>query len=71
MLGSNFEAERIATMAFSPDARMQRLRAEILSAMSWGSAAQHLRPDVVGVAEQAPVRITKSMLHLFRPAGEV
>lgn len=54
----------------SPDARMQRLRAEILPAMTWGPAAWHLRPHVISVAEKAPVRMTKVVLQLCRPKGD-
>lgn len=56
--------------AASAEARLQRLRAEVLPAMTWGSAASHLRPDINGVAEKALVRMTKLVLHHFRPEGE-
>lgn len=58
------------TRALSPEARLQHPRAEIFPAMTWGSGARHLRPEVIGVAETALVRMVKLLLQLFRPEGE-
>lgn len=63
--------EQFTTRAVSPHARMQRSRAEILLVMTWGSAACHLRPDIIGAAAKALVRRAKLILHLFRADSEL
>lgn len=51
MAWSKFWAAKrhMTTRALSPEARLQRLRAEILPVMTWGYAAWHLRADVIGM----------------------
>lgn len=49
---------------------MQRMRAERLPVMIWGSAAWHMRQEVIGVVGQVLARMTELILHTFHQEGE-
>lgn len=58
---------QFTTRVLNPKACLQRLRAEVLSVMTWGSAVWHLRTYVAGLPITTLARMTHLALHLFPP----